>query len=205
MKSVNEIRFVTTNYFNLQGLKNIAIGILAISVALWANTLKYPISTLSWIILAIVIVACILIYYGFDRYYLFTFGQVKRTPESRRLEGWVVVIGVILVLVAFWLESFNKVSISYIGLVFGLGLLADYIRITWLVKGRHLLYYPIGVVLAIVLSLLPLFGLPQWWKLVGIKGEAIGIVLFVGVFSIFAGIWGHIFLVHTLSPKVEEK
>lgn len=205
MKSINEIRFVATNYFNLQGLKNVAIGIFGILVVIWGNTLQYPVSTQSWITLGLVVVVSVGIYYAFDRYYRHSFGQVKRTTESKRLEWLVGVIGVILVIVAFWLETSYKLSISVIGLIFALGLLADYIRITWLVKGRFLLYYPIGVVLAVVLSLLPLLGLPQWWKLIGLRGEAYGIALFVSLFSIFAGIWGHIYLMRTLSPKAEEK
>jgi hypothetical protein len=205
MKDIKEIRFVATNYLNLQGLKMVAIGVFGILVVLWGNTLKYPISTRSWIFLALVVVVSSAMYYGFDRYYLKNFGQVKRTPESKRLE-WLVGIGSgLLVIGAFYLEASYKFRISIIGLVFSLGLLADYIRITWLVKGRHLFYYPIGVVLAVVLSLLPLFGLQQWWKMIGIRGEALGIVLFVGLFSIFAGIWGHLYLVRTLSTKVEEQ
>lgn len=205
MKSIKEIRFVSTNYINLQGLKNVAIGIFGILVVLWGNNLKYPISMLSWILLGVVVVVSMAIYFGFDRYYMLNFGKVKRTAESKRLEWLVGILCLILVIAGYWLELSFKLPISIIGLVFGLGLLADYIRITWLVKGRHLLYYPIGVFLAIVLSLLPLLGLPQWWKLVGLRDEALGILLFVGFFSIFAGIWGHIYLMRTLSPKMDEK
>jgi hypothetical protein len=206
MKDIKEIRFVATNYFNLQGLKNVAIGIFGILVVLWGNKLKYPMSMQSWIILGLVVVVSMAIYFGFDRYYLHNFGKVKLTVESKRLEWLVGIFCLILVIAAFWLKSSYKLPpISILGLVFGIGLLADYIRITWLVKGRHLLYYPIGVVLAIVLSLLPLLGLPQWWKLVGLRSEALGIGLFMGLFSIFAGIWGHSYLVRTLSPKTEEK
>lgn len=205
MKNLNEIRFVATNYLNLQGLKMVVIGIFGILVVLWGNNLKYPISAQSWVMLGLVMVVSMAIYYGFDRYYLHNFGRVKRTPESKRLEWLVGLLCGILVIGAFWLESSYKYRFSMIGLVFGVGLLIDYIRITWLVKGRHLLYYPVGIILAIVLSLLPLLGLPQWWKFIGIRGEALGIGLFVGIFSIFAGIWGHIYLVRTLSPKTEEK
>jgi hypothetical protein len=205
MKDIKEIRFIATNYFNLQGLKNVAIGIFAILVVLWGNNLKNPISIQSWIILGLVVVVSMGIYSGFDRYYLHYFGQVKRTAESKRLEWLVGIFFLILLIGAFWLESSFKLPLSLIGLAFGLGLLADYIRITWLVKGRYLIYYPIGIVLVIVLSLLPLLGLPKWWHAIGLRGEAFGIVLFVGLFSIFAGIWGHIYLMRTLSTSTEEK
>ena len=205
MKNINEIRFVATNYFNLQGLKNVAIGIFGILVALWGSAQQYPISLQNWIFLGFVVIVPVAIYLAFDHYYKHTFGQVKRSPESKRLEWLVGIISGVLIIGGFWLDVTYKLTFSAIGLIFGLGLLADYIRITWLVKGRYLLYYPIGVVLIILLSLFPVFGLPEWWKMVGLRSEAIGLALFVGVFSIFAGIWGHIFLVRTLSPKAEEK
>ena len=205
MKNINEIRFVVTNYFNLQGLKNVAIGIFGILVALWVRALQYPISLQNWILLGLVVLVPVVIYLTFDRYYKHTFGQVERSPESKRLEWLIGIISGILIIGGYWLEYSNKIHLSLIGVAFGISLLVDYIRLTWLVKGRHLLYYPIGVVLIILLSLFPLFGLPEWWKLVGLKSEMVGLALFVGVFSIFAGIWGHIYLVRTLSPKAEEK
>jgi hypothetical protein len=205
MKNIKEIRFVATNYFNLQGLKNVAIGIFGILVAIWASGLKYPASTQSWIFLILLVVVSMMIYYGFDRYYLHNFGQVKRSPESKRMEWLVGIVSLVLIIGAFWLEYSLKLHFSLIGVAFGISLLIDYIRMTWLVKGRHLLYYPIGIVLIIALSLFPLFGLLEWWKYIGVKSELIGVVLFVGIFSIFAGIWGHIYLVRTLSSKAEEK
>lgn len=205
MKNINEIRFVATNYFNLQGLKNVAIGIFGILVALWGSALQHPISLQNWIFLGFVVLVPVAIYLAFDHYYKHTFGQVKRSSESKRLEWLVGIISGVLIIGGFWLDYSFKLHLGLIGVAFGISLLVDYIRITWLVKGRYLLYYPIGVVLIILLSLFPVFGLPEWWKLVGLKSEAVGLALFVGVFSIFAGIWGHIYLVRTLSPKEEKK
>lgn len=205
MKNVNEIRFVATNYFNLQGLRMVPIGILGILVALWVNGAKYPISMQNYLILLAIVVISLVLYFGIDRYYLHSFGKVKNTAESRHLEGLVSIVGGVLALAAFWVDVSYKLPLCVIGLVFGVGLLEDYIRITWLVKGRHLLYYPIGAVLAIIVSLLPLLGLPEWWHEVGLKSQLEGILIFISLFSIFAGLWGHIFLVRTLAPKTEEK
>lgn len=205
MKNINEIRFVATNYFNLQGLRMVPIGVLGILVALWVNGAKYPVSMQNYLILSVIVVISLALYFGIDRYYLHSFGKVKNTPESKRLEGLVSIVGGVLALAAFWLDVTYKLPLCVIGLVFGVGLLEDYIRITWLVKGRHLLYYPIGAVLAIIVSLLPLLGLPEWWHAVGLRGQLEGILIFISLFSIFAGIWGHIYLVRTLSPKAEEK
>lgn len=205
MKDIKEIRFVATNFSNLQGLRMVVIGVLLILVCLWANGLKYPISIKSDFILLFEVVAMLTVYYAVDRYYLRTFGQVKTTPEIQRFELKLSIIGGILSLVAFWLDVTYKLPLSLIGLVCGIGLFADYIRFTWMVNGRHMLYYPIGAVLLIGVSLLPLLGLPGWWHVVGIKGQIFAISLLLGFFSIFAGIWGHVYLVRTLSPKAEEK
>lgn len=205
IKEIKEIRFVATNYYNLQGLRTVPLSILLVLVCLWANGLQYPISIQSWLILALEVVISIVLFYAIDRYYMRAFGRVKRTPESRRLEWLVSSVGGILALAAFWLDNSFKLPLSLIGLIFGAGMLADYIRITWLVKGRYLLYYPIGAVLMVVVSLLPLLGLPDWWHTLGIKAQIFAIPMIIGIYSIIAGIWGHLFLVRTLSHKVEEK
>ncbi len=205
MKNLNEIRFVSTNYFNLQGLRMVPIGLLAIGVGLWANGAKYPISAKWYLILLLMVVVLLIVYWGLDRFYLHSFGKVKNSTESKRLELIITSVFGFIALVAFWLDATLKLPLSMVGLAFGLGLLADYIRITWLVKGRYLLYYPIGAVLSIIVSLLPLLGLPGWWHAVGLRAQLFGITLFVGLFTIVAGFWGHLFLVRTLSPKAEDK
>jgi len=205
MKNVNEIRFVATNYFNLQGLRMVPMSLLLVLVALWANGLKYPISTTSWLIVIFESLVMSLVYIGIGRYYRVSFGQVKRTAESLRLEWLVQIIGGILAGAAIWLDMTKKLPISLIGFVFGIGLLADYLRMTWLVKGRYLLYYPIGAVLFLIVGLLPLLGLPGWWTWLGIKYQFIAVPIVIGIYMIFAGIWGHVFLVRTLTPTVEEK
>ncbi len=205
MKNLKEIRFIATNFYNLQGLRMVIIGILLIVVCLWANGLKYPISIKSDLILLFEVVTMLTVYYAVDRYYLRTFGRVKPTPEIQRFEINLSIIGGILGLIAFWLDVTYKMPFSLIGLVCGIGLFVDYVRFTWMVKGRRLLYYPIGAALIIGVSLLPLLGLPGWWHVVGIKGQIFAISMLLGVFSIVAGIVGHLFLTRTLSPKVEEK
>jgi hypothetical protein len=205
MKNINEIRFVATNYFNLQGLRMVPIGVLGILVAIWVNGAQYPVTKENYFFLILIVIVSLALYFGIDRYYLHSFGKVKNTPESKRLEWLVSIVAGVLTLGAFWMDITYKLPLCLVGLVFGVGLLEEYIRITWLVKGRHLLYYPIGAVLAIVVSLLPLLGLPKWWHAFGLKDQLLGILLYICLFSIFAGIWGHIFLVRTLSPKAEEK
>jgi len=115
------------------------------------------------------------------------------------------VAGGILALAAFWLDITYKLPVSLVGLVFGVGLLADYIRITWMVKGRYLHYYPVGSILMIVVSILPLLGASKWWYMFNLKSQMIGIAIIIGIFSIIAGVLGHFYLVHTLLSRKETK
>ena len=103
----------------------------------------------------------------------------------------------------FLLDVSSKLPVSLVGLVFAAGLLADYFRITWLVKGRYLLYYPLGAVLVAGVSVLPLLGVPNWWQACGLAYQLLGITILIGMFTIIAGIWGHIFLTRTLPPRLE--
>jgi hypothetical protein len=93
--------------------------------------------------------------------------------------------------------------VSLLGLVFAAGLLADYIRITWLVKGRFLLYYPLSAVLMAVISTLQWFGFPDWWQALGLKSQLLGIAMAIGIFTMLAGLWGHMFLARTLPSRLE--
>ncbi|MBN2146541.1 MAG: hypothetical protein JW726_04095 [Anaerolineales bacterium] len=196
MQSQNQIRFIATNYYNLQGLRAIPLGLLLILVCLWANGLDGP--ARNFLLPVSAVVSSLLLLIAIDRYYLRTFGQVRRTPESLRLEWLVGIVGGILALGAYLLDISHELPLSLLGLVFAAGLLADYIRITWLVKGRFLFYYPLGATLMAVVSVLPLVGIRDWWQTVGLASQMLGIAVAIGIFSVIAGIWGHIFLLRTL-------
>ena len=202
MQDLKEIRFVATNFYNLQGLRAVPLGLVLILVSLWANAQRGPASDLGPPLLGIA--GLLVLLYAIDRYYLHAFGRVQRTPESRRLEWIFGIIGGILALGAFWLDTSRQLPVSLLGLVFAAGLLADYIRITWLVKGRFLLYYPLGAVLMADVSILPLLGVSDWWKLFGLHSQLLGITTLIGIFTMIAGVWGHIFLVRTLPPRGRE-
>jgi hypothetical protein len=149
------------------------------------------------------VIGALIILFLIDRFYLHTFGRVQRTPESRHLEWLFSIIGGVLALGAFWLDVSFKLPVSLLGLVFAAGLLADYVRITWLVKGRFLLYYPLGAVLMAGLSILQWLGIPHWWLAFGIKHQLLGIAMAIGIFTMIAGIWGHLFLARTLPARME--
>ena len=195
MVDIKQIRFVATNYTNLQGLRAVPLGLCLLLVCLWANGVAYPVR--DFLVPAVSMIVSGVLLFAIDRYYLHAFGRVQRTPESRRMEWIIGAVGGILALGAFWLDTTVKLPVSLLGLVFAAGLLADYIRMTWLVKGRSLLYYPLGAILMTGVSLLPLF-VPDWWHALGIRSQMIGIAMMIGIFCMLAGVWGHIYLVRTL-------
>ena len=201
MRDLKEIRFVATNYYNLQGLRAIPLGFCLVFVILWTNSLQGQ--ARNFLVPVLSLIGSLILLFAIDRYYLHTFGRVQRTPESRRLEWLISAVGGILALGALWLDLSFILPVSLIGLVFSAGLLADYIRITWLVKGRFLLYYPLGAVLMAGVSILNLLGVSNWWQVCGLKSQLLGISMAIGIFTIIAGIWGHIFLVCSLPSRVE--
>jgi hypothetical protein len=216
MKESNKIRFIATNYVNLQGLRNVPVGISIILLALLTNSLltsgltrvtlwdnglagaaKYY--AIGGVILVSMIVSLFLI----DKYYSHYFGRVKRTPESSRFERPIQIVGGIILLVALFVDITFRLPVSCIGLVFAAVLIAEYLRLTWLVRGRFLLYYPLGAIISAFVSILPLLGIEKWWLVFGIESELIGFLIVAGVLFIFAGVWGHLFLMRTLSPRLE--
>jgi hypothetical protein len=201
MKDLKEIRFVATNFSNLQGLRAVPLSLYLVLVCLWANAVHAP--ARDFLIPGIGLVVTLILVFAIDQYYRHTYGRVERTPESRRLEWLASAVGGILALGAFWMDVSIKIPISLVGLAMAVCLLADYIRITWLVKGRFLIYYPIGAILLAILSVLPLLGGVGWWQAFGLRSQLVAICIAFGVFTTFAGFWGHLFLTRTLPPLKE--
>ena len=198
MRNLNEIRFISTNFYTLQGLRAIPLGLCLVLVCLWANSLQGAARGGDLIFPALTLASSAIVLYVIDRYYLGSVGRVQRRPETRRLEWLVAVVFGMLALVAYIFDISFRLPVSVLGLVFAAGLLADVARMTWVVKGHVLLYYPVGAVLMAVVSLLPLLGVPNWWRAIGLNSQMIGIAMGIGIFSVFAGVWGHIFLVRHL-------
>jgi hypothetical protein len=213
MKESNKIRFIATSYVNLQGLRNVPIGIFILLIALLTNgsgLVGAPLWTLGLAevakysaVLGVIIVGTIVSIILIDKYYFHYFGQVKRTPESSRFEWLIQIVGSILLVGALWLDITFRLPVSCIGLVFAAALIAEYLRLTWLVGVRFLIYYPLGAIFTAFVSILPLFGITKWWLAVGLVNELVGIEIVIGIFCILAGVWGHLFLLRALSSRLE--
>jgi hypothetical protein len=206
MKESNKIRFIASNYVILQGLRVVPMGICLILIALWANyqwANGMAGAIKDYTIPGVIIVGTIVSIIFIDKYYSHNFGRVKRTPESIRFEWVIIIIGSILALGAFWVDISFRLPISCFGIIVAAVLLADYIRLTWLVGGRFLIYYPLCAFFVTIASILPLFGVHKWWLVFGLENQFVSIAMIIGLFSILAGFWGHIFLSRALSSKLE--
>jgi predicted benzoate:H+ symporter BenE len=147
-----------------------------------------------------------LLYWLTDRYYNYTFGQVKRTARQRTWE-FVASLGFgVLGLLAFILDTTGILPISAIGLVFAVSFLEYFFRANMSEWRKIVTRFPENIaaaILVVIISILPFFGM-FWWRVIGIKSQIVGVFLVVGVVIILTGVWGHIRLVRTL-PAVEEK
>ncbi len=200
MQDLKKIRFVAANYSNLQGLRIVPLGLCLLGVCWWAARLNYPARPVDFVLPIALLAVTIALLFLIDRYYLRVYGRVQRTPQSRNLEVLLGTVGAALGLAAFWVDALVRLPFSLLGLIFTAGLLVDYIRMTWLVKGRFLLYYPLAAVIMAVFSLLPVLGAPEWWQAFGLRNQMVGIAMLIGVICVLAGIWGHIYLARTLRP-----
>lgn len=216
MKESDKIRFIATNFVTLQGLRIVPIGVLMFLIglltnSLWANGVTFAVLWTNelaraaeyFAFLGVIIVVTIISIIIIDKYYSHNFGVIKRTPESIRFEWLIQIVGSILLLGAFWVDITFRLPVNCIGLLFAATLIAEYFRLTWLVRGRYLIYYPLGAFFIAFVSILPLFGIPKWWLAFGLVNNLVGIEMAVGIFCISAGLWGHLFFLRALSTKLE--
>jgi hypothetical protein len=199
MQTLDQVRFVATNFTNLQGLRNLPFSACLLGIVIWANQAHYPLHGGDYLLPAIFILVCASLYFFINQYYAMTLGRVQRTTQSRRLEWLVSSIMGCLTLAALWLDISLSTQISYLGLVFAGGILAEYIRFTWVVKGKSLRYYPVGAAIFAAISLLPIVGLPDWWKVLGFSTQLLAIAAFIGIYGIIAGILSHVSLSRILT------
>src|SRR5678815_5112765 len=112
MPNLQNIRFVTANYSYLQGLKFLPLGVAMFGVALWANGLRGPARDLRLLVPLGLVIGLALTIVLIARYYAQTFGHVKRTPQSVRVERVLSALGVPLALVAGWFDFILRTPIS---------------------------------------------------------------------------------------------
>jgi hypothetical protein len=193
------IQFMVANYSKLQGLREVPFGLLAAAVSVWAMHNHGPAADLTLPILFAIGAA--LLYWLIDRFYAHTFGRVRQTAKMRLWEITVSIFGSLLALLAFWLDITKNLPFSALGLLFAAMLFEDFWRATHSGIERALCLYPenfMAACLILVLSFLPLIGL-AWWEKLGLRSQAVSMVVVFGILLVLAGTWGHLRMVHILS------
>lgn len=202
MQNIHKTRFLAANYSNLQGLKSIPLGLLLLIVVIWANMQKGSASNLTLPILFSI--AMIVLFIGIQRYYLTRFGRIDRTPNQKRMEVILGVLGGIIGLAAFALDTRFDLPVSTVGLVFAGAIVAEYLRMQWYAPGNYLL--PLSAasfVIMLVVSILPLLGLSNWWQLLGLRTQLLGVLFVAGLVIVINSLIGHWFFVQQLPGKEE--
>lgn len=202
MQNIHKTRFLAANYSNLQGLKSIPLGLFLPIVVIWANMQKGSASNLTLPILFSI--AMIVLFIGIQRYYLTRFGRIDRTPNQKRMEVILGVLGGIIGLAAFALDTRFDLPVSTVGLVFAGAIVAEYLRMQWYAPGNYLL--PLSAasfVIMLVVSILPLLGLSNWWQLLGLRTQLLGVLFVAGLVIVINSLIGHWFFVQQLPGKEE--
>lgn len=200
MRDFDQIRFITSNYSSLQGLKAVPIGLLLLFMCMWASAQQGPRHDLLLPILTSI--GAVVLYLAIDRYYIRVFGRVERTKKNRLIESALEVLAGIFALGGFWIDVSRNLPISTYGLVFGAAILADYFRMTCPIRSRSFFIYPvlpITAVLVLIVSFLPLYG-EDFLKTVGVVSPMLGVYMIIGFIITISGILSHIYLVRNLPP-----
>lgn len=200
MQNLEKTRFIAANYSNLQGLKGVPLGLLLITVVLWANQLRGRATDLSLPILfgLVTIVVTFLIY----RYYKSHFGKVESTPKQKRVVFLLSAAAAVAALGAFLGDNYLHLPLSLVGLVFAAAVVAEYLRLQWITPGDYLLPAMLACfAILLAVSILPLLGAGEWWKLLGLRAQIFGVLVVAGVVIVVNGLFGHWYFVHQL-PEV---
>ena len=202
MNSIQKTRFVAANYSNLQGLKAVPIALLLIIIVVWANGQTGRASDLS---LPLVIAAGgAALTWMIHRYYRTHFGRVEKTFQQRRFELALGIAGALVALAAFIADTAFELPVSLTGLVFAAAAAAEYLRMQWYAPGKYLLPLTLASVsIAVLVSILPLLGAEDWYRLLGMRAQIFGVLIVTGVVGVINGLLGHLFFLRQL-PAGEE-
>jgi len=199
MHSLENIRFVTSNFTQLKGLQMVVIGLLLIGTTLWSDDnqgdLGLPI---------LMMLAAGLLWFAADKFYRRHFGKVRPTRRARQQEVVSSIIFMFLGIGAFILDTMELVPFSFLGIVFALGLLADYLRMNASAQQRYLGFYPWFSLALLIVSFLPFLGPDDLWQRLGFSSSTTGVMLTVGILVVIAGVLNHLFLVNSLPTLTED-
>jgi hypothetical protein len=201
MKSITQTRFLSKNYSTLHGLKGVPIGLCLLLISYWANISHYPINNISFPI--IIALGSLLLLITIAQYYKRTFGEVKPTFASRRIQ-WIeqFILGT-LAIAAFWTDVTFNLSVNFVGLLFASSFLFDKPRVTLPLNKFSTIKLVLSICI-ILASISPLYLGVNWWNTIGVRAPIIGVTMLVGILIVIQGTIWHFFFVTSL-PTTEAK
>lgn len=197
---MRRIQFIAANYSRLQGLRGLPIGLLLFGMSFWANVQHGP-APRPVLIPILLGMAAVGLYWLVDRYYKQAFGQV--IPVTRGHLGWLVNIATtVLALVAFLIENTAHLSFSPTGIVLAAAFLIDYLMLVLMTQQWYLPFWPVFPLLMSIVSILPVLGLADWWTVMGIKVQILGVMMASGLIMVAAAMSSHVYFTRMLTREV---
>ncbi|MFO7944728.1 MAG: hypothetical protein R6U51_10565 [Anaerolineales bacterium] len=134
------------------------------------------------------------LYWFIDRCYKNRYGQARPKQEDRLRYVLMQILAGALGLAAFWADTRYLVPASLIGLVFAAGFTCEYLRTARAGNDGRRLYTLAFAALITLVSLSPLFGLGPWWRVLGMRGQLVGVIVVVSGIVLAAGALDHFYL-----------
>lgn len=199
---IKEIRNITSNFNNLQGLKQVPVGAYFLLLGFYnlfvhgdrAADVAAPMTVLAAAILSIFLI---------QRYYHRRFGRVVETRQTRARNILFVIFAVVVILLAIFIDPIlsygTQIKITLQGLAWG----GFFLLTAWWLKRGHYTVY--GLVL-MAASFLPVFGLVDKAFLFDFREGVLGHVL-LGLSLIISGLVDHFYILHNLpaAPAADQE
>lgn len=196
MQAIQKTQFFAKKYRQLQGLRGLPAALGLLLITLWANNQHGPQSDLTLPLIAAA--GCILLYIAINYYYNHTFGKVKRKVTSG--EMYLGIISAVLALAAYVLDTSAFINISLLGIIFSVTFLVIAFWYYRPLPALFVTHLVVGILFA-GLSVLPIYGLQEWWQVMGFKSALLTFTFLFGVLGIVSGIFAHVYFVRSLPPQ----
>jgi len=192
-----QIYSFTSNFPNLQGLRAIPVGFFLLIVVVWANQ---QVGNSRDLTLMIIVAAAMVAFYWFvDRYYKLAFGIVEQTPRKKLKDFGISGAAGVLGLASFILDGALDLPLSLLGLLWMALLIFDGARIARAMPRKTFPFFWIFAFLIGIISILPLFGLRNWWLIFSFTEQMLAILAVVSLITLINGLLWHAFLIRNLA------
>ncbi len=197
MNEYERIRFLTANYFSLQGLRFTPLWLFLV-LRPWGGVLPdhRPIYVRDYVTLAMLLVCGLWIWLA-GRYYRNRYGRVQSSPQPWSCSFFIV--GVVVTYFAFFLADETNPPVSFVAVWWGCWLGAQAL---WTPSGigARRICYGIAAICLLALALLPLTGWIASSQLLTAYHPSGAILL--GIIMLTLGVLDHMLLVRLISQPM---